>query len=105
MLRETYRGRKLTARKGKDRDWGKVLVTCNGETVAEPATCDLQAALNGVRAQIDFIDREPVNGDRWAAHWYAPGTYEMCPEDIHPQEIGGQCQHFTCIRKRSAQPA
>jgi hypothetical protein len=99
MIRETYRGRKLTARNGKGHDWGKALVTCNGESVAWPTTLDLPAALASVKAQIDFIDREPVNGERWQAHWYAPGTYEMCPEEIHPQVIGGPCQHFTCVRK------
>lgn len=96
MIRETYRGRKLTVRKG--REWGTALVTCNGEPVAWPVTSDLGAALAPIRAQIDAIDREPVNGERWPACWYAPGTYELCPEGLHPQERGGQCQHFTCRR-------
>ncbi len=101
MLRETYRGRKLTARAGKGREWGTVAVTCNGEVAAVPATMDLRKALDGVKATIDYIDREPVNGDRWAAYWYTRGTYEMCPEELHPQAIGGECQHFTCVRRRA----
>ena len=100
MIRETYKGRKLTARKG--REYGTAVVTCGGEPVSWPVTTDLAKALADVRAWIDFVDRDPsVDGDRWAAHWYAPGTYEMCPEGIHPQDIGGQCRHFTCVRART----
>jgi hypothetical protein len=101
VIRETYKGRRLVARTGQQH--GRVDVTCNGELAHWQTGRDLAAALVPVRAQIDAIDAEPVNGDKWGAHWYAPGTYEMCPEGIHPQAIGGQCQHFTCIRKR--QPA
>jgi hypothetical protein len=97
MIRETYKGRKLTARKG--REWGTTVVTCNGEYFATPSTYDQARALEYARNTIDFVDREPVNGDRWPAHYYAPGSYEMCPEGIHPQEIGGQCLHSTCKRK------
>lgn len=102
MITETYRGRKLKARKGSD--WGTVLVTCNGELAWSATDRDLQRALGNAKALIDSVDAEPVNGDRWGAHWYAPGTYEMCPEGIHPQEVGGQCQHFTCVARRQAQP-
>lgn len=97
MIRETYKGRKLTARKG--REWGSVAVTCNGVPVATPSGRDLGKALDYVKATIDFCDREPVNGDRWGPEWYAPGTFEMCPEGIHPQVIGGPCEHSTCKRK------
>lgn len=96
MITETYRGRKLTARKG--REYGTVVVTCGGEPVSWPMTTDPASGLAGVRATIDFVDREPfVNGDRWGACWYAPGTYEMCQEGIHPQDIGGPCRHSTCV--------
>lgn len=97
MIRETYKGRKLIARKGHE--WGTTAVTCNGEPIAAPSTRDLAGALDYVKATIDFVDSEPVNGDRWPAHYYAPGTFEMCPEDIHPQVIGGPCEHSTCKRK------
>ena len=100
MITETYRDRKIKARKG--REWGTILVTCNGESVGSRAGTDLSKAVASVKAWIDLIDLEPVDGNSWAAHWYAPGTYEMCPEGIHPQAIGGQCQHFTCIAKRAA---
>jgi hypothetical protein len=98
MIRETYNGRKLIARKGSE--WGRFEVTCNGQLVSFGTGRDLAPALGPVRRQIDAIDAEPVNGDKWGPWWYAPGSYEMCPEEIHPQEIGGQCQHFTCKRKR-----
>jgi hypothetical protein len=100
MITETYRGRKIKARKG--REWGTILLTCNGEDIGSRDGTDLSKAVASVKAWIDFIDLKPVNGDRWSAHWYAPGTYEMCPEGIHPQEIGGQCQHSSCVAKRAA---
>jgi hypothetical protein len=96
MVTETYRGRKIQARKG--REWGTALVTVGGEPASWPMTTDLQAAVDGVKATIDFVDREPfVNGDRWGAHWYAPGTYEMCDAGIHPRDVGGQCRHTSCV--------
>jgi hypothetical protein len=101
MIRETYKGRKLTARSEKSR--GIVVVTCGGEPVDWPATRDLQAALDSMKPTIDLVDQDPsVDGNRWGAYLYAPGTYEMCPEGIHPQDIGGQCRHFTCEAKRKA---
>jgi hypothetical protein len=100
MIRETYRGRKLTARAGKGSDWGRILLTVNGEALYAPVGRDERAALGTVKAQVDFIDRDPsVDGDRWAACWYAPGTYEMCPGGLHPQDIGGPCRHSSCARK------
>ena len=99
MIRETYKGRKLTARKG--RQWGTVEVTVNGEHVWQVTSRDETAEVASVKRWIDSVDAKPVDGNAWGAHWYAPGTYEMCPKEIHPQEIGGQCQHFTCIRDRA----
>jgi hypothetical protein len=100
MITETYEGRKLTARRG--REWGTTAVAVNGQTVASALSTDLRGALAGVRETISLIDREPfINGDRWAAHWYAPGTYEMCPRELHPMDIGGQCRHSTCVRERA----
>ena len=98
MTRETYKGRKLTARDGGH--WGTVDVFCNGELVNFGTGRDPSALLAQTRAQIDAIDAEPIDGDRWGAWWYAPGTYEICPAGIHPQEISGQCRHFTCRRDR-----
>lgn len=102
MIRETYKGRKLTARKGKGSEWGTVVITCNSEVVSRPTTLDLEGALKSVRATIDYVDQSPVDGGRWGAYLYAPGTFEMCPEGLHPQVIGGPCTHPTCAAKRGA---
>lgn len=102
MKTETYRGRKLKVRVGRKNDFGKVFVTVNGVTWTE-AGHDEDKALASQRGTIDLIDRDPViDGDRWAAHWYAPGTYRLCETGIHPVALDGECRHFTCVRKREA---
>jgi hypothetical protein len=95
MITETYKGRKIRVRKG--REWGTVAATVNGVGVSTACCYGDQAKAAGqIRAQVDHIDREPVNGERWGAEWYAPGTFEMCPAGYHPMVIGGPCEHFTC---------
>jgi hypothetical protein len=97
MLTETYRGRRLRVRKG--REWGTVDVTVNGIfAFVGGVGSDQSKAMQALRATVDFIDREPVNGDRWGAEWYAPGTFTLC-EVGHPVAIDGECQHSTCIRR------
>jgi hypothetical protein len=49
------------------------------------------------------VDREPVNGGRWSAHWYAPGTYTLCGEG-HPVALGGRCRHPYCQERFEVQP-
>ena len=93
MIRETYKGRQLIARSGRD---GIATVTCGGEPVSVSVATDAAAELASVKAMIDLVDQDTVDGDRWAAHWYAPGTYEMCQAGPHPQDIGGPCRHSTC---------
>ena len=103
MLSDTYHGRKLRVKKG--REWGTLDGFVNGHskmTAYGRAGVDEARLLASLRTEIDFIDREPVNGDRWGAEWYAPGTYTMCGEGLHPVALGGECQHFTCIRRRAA---
>ena len=98
MITQTYKGRKLCVRKG--REWRTVYATVNGAFAATAGDGgDQGKALGYLRTQIDFIDREPVNGDRWGAEWYAPGTFTLC-KNGHPVAIDGECQHFTCIRAR-----
>lgn len=99
MIRETYKGRKLTARAGTGRDYGRILLTVNGTPIYPPLGRDERAALDQLRREVDAIDAKPVDGNAWGPEWYAPGTFEMCPEGIHPQAVGGLCQHFTCQRK------
>ena len=74
MLTETYKGRKIRVKRG--REWGTVAATVNGAHAAT-SNCygDQAKAVEQIRAQIDFVDLEPVNGERWGAEWYAPGTY------------------------------
>jgi hypothetical protein len=99
MLSETYRGRKLKVKKG--REWGTLVGTVNGTPVTWPMSRDEAACLAQIKAQIDWIDQEPVNGARWGAEWYAPGTYTMCGEGIHPVALDGECRHPYCEAKRA----
>jgi len=98
MLTETYKGRKLRVKKGKDE--GTLVGSVNGTPVTWPIGRDEARVITELRAQIDWIDREPVNGARWGAEWYVPGTYTLCAEGPHPVALGGECQHPYCIRKR-----
>ena len=81
---------------------GNLAVIVNGVNVGYNWTgTDQGKAMAQLRAQIDFIDREPVNGNRWGATWYAPGTFTLC-ESGHPVALGGQCEHFTCRREQES---
>lgn len=100
MKTETYRGRKLKVRAGRKGYWGKMFITVNGERWTT-AGHDEDKELDNLRRTIDSIGDE-IDGDAWAAYWYAPGTYTICDEGLHPVALGGQCLHFTCIRKRGA---
>jgi hypothetical protein len=96
VLAETYRGRRIRARPTSDRWQGRRhegLV--NGEPTGDRDP-DPHKVLACLRAWIDFIDRDPVvDGGRWPAHWYAPGTYHLCP-DGHPVAPDGACRHTWC---------
>lgn len=104
MITETYKGRKIKVSKNRDRGCLHVLV--NGELTASPLGYSQQtidAALASTRATIDYIDQDPVpDGGAWGAHWYAPGTYEMCGDGTHPMVIGGPCRHPYCQEKARA---
>lgn len=102
MKTETYRGRKLKVRAGRKEYFGKMFVTVNGERWTTSGR-DEDKELDNLRNWIDMVDQDPVvDGDRWAAHWYAPGTYRLCETGIHPIALDGECRHFTCARKREA---
>lgn len=96
MIRETYKGRKIRITRGRDGNYGRALVTLNGVPNGSHLGSE-EDALDHVRRTIDHIDTEPVNGDRWPAVWYAPGTFELC-DNGHPREIGGTCRHSYCNR-------
>ncbi|WP_214103216.1 hypothetical protein [Acrocarpospora catenulata] len=94
MLRETYKGRKVVIKKG--RDWGTVAVHING-VHCWARVCTAEAALAQAKRDIDFVGEE-IDGASWGPEWYAPGTYEICDEG-HPRAIGGACTHSYCNRE------
>jgi hypothetical protein len=96
---DVYKGRNLRVRRVRG-GFGRLAVTVNGETWTTTGS-DVEKELDLLRSRIDFIDRDPaVDGDRWDACWYAPGTYRMCDEGLHPVALDGECRHFTCVEKR-----
>ena len=100
MTVEVYKGRKIVARTRRDPRVGKLAyATINGEKVEETyyRASVLAELIDRVKSYVDLVDRDPVDGDRWGIHWYDPSKVELCPEGIHPQEIGGQCRHRTCL--------
>lgn len=97
MIRETYKGRKIQIGKGKE--WGYVNVKLNGTSLGDHPGTEA-AALAWVTGWIDTIDSKPVDGDRWSAEWYAPGTFEIC-ENGHPRGVDQSCEHFYC-KERAA---
>ena len=104
VVTETYKGRKIHVRSRRDRtaDSGRrwtVLVNGTPASFAEQYGPDAEAkTLAGLKRDIDHIDAQPVDGDSWAAYWYAPGTYELCDYE-HPREIGQPCRPGWCVRE------
>lgn len=99
MAAETYKGRKITVRPFGNRFEGRGFdVTVNGQPSGLRYRTD-DEALTQAKRWIDHVDSEPVNGDRWPAYWYAPGTYTLC-EDGHPVALDGECVHAYCARRR-----
>jgi len=98
VITDVHKGRTIKVTKG--REPGTLRVTVNGIPVAcSRISSDQQAALEDAKNTIDFIDRDPVvDGDRWNACWYAPGTYELCPEG-HPVALAGKCRHSYCVTR------
>lgn len=101
MKTETYKGRKLKVRVGRKNDFGKVFVTVNGERWTTSGH-DEDKELDNLRRWIDAVDEDPIDGNSWGAYWYAPGTYRLCDEEIHPVALDGECRHFTCVEKRAS---
>lgn len=110
MKRETYKGRKIKVVAGRGADWGYTRITLNGVDMGKWMQSE-DEALRSTRGTIDHADEVGVNGDRYGAEWYAPGTFELCDEG-HVKEIGGECLHSWCVGQREesapvveAQPA
>lgn len=100
MITETYKGRKIRIVKGRGRDFGYSRVTLNGTELGKWLG-DEARVLQSLHGYIDVTDRTGINGDKYGAEWYAPGTFELC-ENGHPKEIGGECLHSYCIERRPA---
>lgn len=97
MKTETYRGSKIRVKSGKTAGtYGKLTATVNGEHFPTVESFDETKALIEIRKTLDYVYASPVDGDRWPASYYAPGTYEICDAGIHPREANGQCTHSTC---------
>ena len=105
MASETYKGRRLSIRPKRgqygERTWD---VRVNGKPIAFVRQYGPDAAvktLADVKQELDYIDERAAAGDwGWEAHYYAPGTYEVC-EHGHPHGIGQACVHFYCVRERA----
>lgn len=102
MLRETHAGRKITARDLKGLNWGYCTITVNGEDWGR-RTGTAAEAVRLLAIEFDAIDAwttaHGIDGDRWDAKYFPPGTFELCPEG-HPRDIGGLCVHSWCVRER-----
>ncbi len=103
MIRETYKGRKLKVVKTRGADWGYARLTVNGVDQGKYLG-DEANALRSAKGTIDHADEVGVGSARYADHWYAPGTYELC-DNGHAQEIGGLCGHSFCIERRPTELA
>lgn len=95
-MTETYRGSRIKVRSGRGASWGQMVATVNGEPFPVVERMSEAKAISEIERLLDHVYSAPIDGDRWPASYYAPGTYELCPVGIHPQEIGGQCTHATC---------
>ena len=94
MIRETYRGRKLKVARGST---GGLVGWINGQPMPTRYGVPEDEVIAQLRRDIDLVDQDPgVDGDRWAAYMYAPGTYELCGQGLHPKAIGGPCRHKSC---------
>lgn len=91
MIRETYKGRALKVVKDGS---GGLTGSINGQPMPTRYAPE-QAIIEQFRRDIDLVDEAPVDGNRWGAYMYAPGTYEMC-DNGHPKVIGEPCRHGYC---------
>jgi len=91
MIRETYKGRKLKAVKGKA--YGKSRISVNGTECGEWFGTQ-EDVIKWAKGTIDDVDARPFEG-RWAECWYEPGTYEL-NEIGHIAAPGGVCSCDLC---------
>jgi hypothetical protein len=95
MIQETYKGRKLKVVKGGEGGTG-LTGSINGQPMPVRYGVPKQEVIEDLRRDIDFVDQAPVDGGRWEACMYAPGTYELCEKGLHPKAVGEPCRHKSC---------
>jgi hypothetical protein len=77
-----------------------MFATVNGSPFPVVEKFDESEAIVEIKRTLDYVHSAPVDGDRWPASYYAPGTYELCDIGIHPRAIGEKCTHFGCSSGR-----
>ena len=95
MTTELYKGRSLRVMPAR----GGLVGSINGQPMPARYGVSEQDILGQFHRDIDHVDQAPVDGGRWGAYMYAPGSYELCAEG-HPVAVGGQCRHPYCKAKR-----
>jgi hypothetical protein len=76
MSRETYKGRELKVVKARD---GVGLVgSINSQPMPTRYGVPEREVIEQFHRDIDHVDQAPIDGGRWGARMYAPGTYELC---------------------------
>jgi hypothetical protein len=93
MIQETYKGRRLKVT--RNRDTGGLIGSINGQPMPARYGVSEREIIEQFHRDIDHVDQAPVDGGRWGAYLYAPGTYELC-DNGHPKTIGGPCRHPSC---------
>lgn len=92
MIQETYNGRKLKVVKGGEGGTG-LTGSINGQPMPARYGVPQREVIEDLRRDIDFVDQSPIDGGRWRPYMYAPGTYELCEEGLHPKVMGEPCLH------------
>ena len=68
-LRETYKGRKLIVKRG--REYGHLTTVVNGVVLGNTITRDAEREMTSLRAWVDAADeRRLTEPDAYSAHWY-----------------------------------
>jgi hypothetical protein len=98
VITETYKGCRIRAVKGKGWEWGRTRVVLNGVDKGHYGG-DEPTVVASIKATIDDAERMGVAEARFGPEWFAPGTYDLCPEG-HEMPIGGQCGHHWCAAHR-----
>jgi hypothetical protein len=97
VISETYKGRKLKVLKAG----GGLVGSINGQPMPTRYGVPEQEIIEQLHRDVDYVDQMPVDGGRWGAYMYAPGTYELCDND-HPKTPGQPCRHSSC--QQAARP-